>query len=373
MSTDVSAGAVHQFVPMLHRGDAVGRHTLRLREVLESRGVRSRIYVELTDEDTAGETRPFGRYAEEAEAGDVLVYQFATASAIAPWLQGRREALVVNYHNVTPPEHYAPWNNAMARHQLRAQQELRALAPRGALGLAVSSFNEAELREAGYGTTAVVPPAALVTATAPPPTPSARTPAHAPGAPPATGVDRRGGGRWLSVGRVAPNKGIELAVMALLITRAHGDPDATLTVVGRPVVPAYTAALHRFVDEMGLHGAVHFAGGLSDADLVATMAQCDVFVLASRHEGFGVPVIEAMSVGLPVVANRVGALPEVVGEAGLLVDATDPWAVAEAVARLREDAELRAALQAAGLRRVAALDLPSAGDRAADAILALVH
>ena len=79
----------------------------------------------------------------------MLVYQFATASALAPWLRGRPETLVVNYHNVTPPELYAPWDNAMARHQLLAQTQLRQLAPRSALGLAVSAFNEAELRDGG--------------------------------------------------------------------------------------------------------------------------------------------------------------------------------------------------------------------------------
>ena len=78
----VTAG-IHQFVPMLHRGDAVGRHTLRLRDVLVARGIRSQIYVEMDDPETASETRPFARYADEAEHGDVLVYQFATASAIA--------------------------------------------------------------------------------------------------------------------------------------------------------------------------------------------------------------------------------------------------------------------------------------------------
>ena len=147
---------------MLHRGDAVGRHTLRLREVMAARGIRSQIYVELGDPETVSETRPFASYSEDAESGDVLIYQFATASAIASWLQARPEPLVVNYHNVTPPELYAPWDNGMARHQLRAQSELRALAPRAALGLAVSSFNESELREAGFGRTAVVPPAAMV-------------------------------------------------------------------------------------------------------------------------------------------------------------------------------------------------------------------
>ena len=156
---------IHQFVPMLHRADAVGRHTLRLRDALVARGIASHIYVEMDDPDTASETRPFARYAEEAEAGDVLVYQFATASAMGAWLSARPEPLVVNYHNVTPPEYYAPWDNGMARHQLLAQTQLRQLAPRAALGLAVSSFNEAELREAGFRRTGVVPPAAMVATT----------------------------------------------------------------------------------------------------------------------------------------------------------------------------------------------------------------
>ncbi|HTU39844.1 MAG TPA: glycosyltransferase family 4 protein [Acidimicrobiales bacterium] len=350
--------AVHQFVPMLHRADAVGRHTLRLREVFEARGVRSEVYVELVDPETAAITRPFTQYAEEAEPGDIVVYQFATASRIAPYLRTRREPLVLNYHNVTPPEYYAPWNNAMARHQLRAQQELGALARRAQLGIAVSSFNEMELEAAGCARTAVVPPAAAL-------------PLHASPRPAAPAPDTRSGGRWISVGRVAPNKGIELAVMGLLVARAHHDPGATLEVIGRPAVAAYSDALDSFVDEMGLHGAVRFTGPVSDAALATAMARADVLVLSSRHEGFGVPALEAMGAGLPVVANRAGALPEVIGDAGVLVDATDPYELAAAVARVAGDEGLRRTLAGAGERRLRDLDLPSAGERAADLILAL--
>lgn len=351
--------AIHQFVPMLHRDDAVGRHTLRLRDVLVNRGIESRIYVEMVDPDTEAETSLFPRYADEAQRGDVLLYQFATASAIAPWLAERRETLVVNYHNVTPPEYYAAWNNPMARHQLRALHERSNLAPRTALGIAVSAFNEAELLTAGYRRTAVVPPAAV----APTSSVGAAQSTKGPGL----------GARWICVGRVAPNKGIELALMALLVTRAHHDPEASLQVVGRPVVPAYSRALERFVDELGIREAVTFRGGINDADLVTAMGASDVLIMSSRHEGFGVPVIEAMTMGLPVVANREGALPEIVGDAGVLVDATDPYALADAAARAATDGELRRALVAAGSNRVKELDLPTAGDRAVDLITGLAR
>jgi glycosyltransferase involved in cell wall biosynthesis len=349
--------AVHQFVPMLHRADAVGRHTLRLRDVLVGRGIRSHLYVEMTDPETESETRPFACYAQDAQAGDVLLYQLATASGIAPWLRTRTETLVVNYHNVTPPEYYAPWDNGLARHQLLAQTQLRELASRAALGLAVSAFNEAELRAAGFRRTAVVPPAGLVPI--------------ATGGAAAAAAARRGAARWVSVGRLAPNKGIEFAVMALLVMREHDHPGAALTVVGRPVVPSYTAALRRFIDDMGLHDAVTFTGVVSDADLAATMARSDALVITSQHEGFGVPVLEAMACGLPVVASRAGALPEVVGDGGLLVDATDPWALAGAVARVRAEPDLRVSLAQAAARRLRDLDLASAGDRAIDLVAAL--
>jgi glycosyltransferase involved in cell wall biosynthesis len=101
------------------------------------------------------------------------------------------------------------------------------------------------------------------------------------------------------------------------------------------------------------------------------MGGADVLVVPSRHEGFGVPVLEAMTSGLPVVANGAGALPEVVGEAGLLVDAEDPYALADAAARAVGDPALRAALSTAAADRIAALDLASAGERAADLLLAL--
>jgi glycosyltransferase involved in cell wall biosynthesis len=342
---------------MLHRGDAVGRHTLHIRDVLAGRGIASRIYVETMDLETVSDTGHFTRYAEHAEPGDVLLYQFATASALAPWLVARRERLVLSYHNITPPEHYAPWDNGLARHQLAAQVQLRDLAPRCTLAIAVSHYNEAELVAAGYQRTAVVAPAAML------PVGSAAPPHRAP---------RQRGACWLSVGRLAPNKALEHAVMALLVARAHHDPDASLQLVGRPVVDSYATALQRFSAELGLDDAVTFRGQLGDEGLQRALSEADVLVLPSAHEGFGIPVVEAMALGLPVVANRAGALPGIVGDGGLLVDAADPYALAGAVAQVVNDAPTSERLADGAARQLAALDLPGAGARLADLVGALL-
>ncbi len=336
----------------------MGRHTLRLREATRARGFRSDIFVDTADDDTAGETLPVLSYRETARPGDVVVYQFATASAMAPWLAGRSEVLVVNYHNVTPPELMAPWDNHLALGQLRAQGDLRLLAPRTALAVADSRYNEAHLAATGFAATAVISPSAAlpaaIGASVPPP---ASVPAH--------------GARWLAIGRVSPNKGLESTIAALAVARAHGDPDATLLLIGKPATDSYDAALHRYVAELGLAAAVQFAGHASDATVASAYADADVLVVTSEHEGFCVPVVEAMGAGVPVVAFDQGAVPEVLGGAGVLVSDKDPYALAGAIAALLRDAPRRNALIEAGRCRLAALDLDSAADRFVDLLVPL--
>jgi L-malate glycosyltransferase len=347
---------IHHFVPVLHPGDAVGRHTVRLRDATRARGIPSEIFVDTTDPETAAETRPVLSYPEVAERGDVTVYQFATASAMAPWLAGRGETLVVNYHNITPPELMAPWDNHLALGQLRAQGDLRLLAPRCALAVADSAYNQAHLAEAGFPATAVIPPSAALDL--PFGSGADRTPSG-----PATAAAAAPGGRWLAVGRVSPNKALESTVAALAVARAHHDAHATLRVVGKPATDSYVGALHRYVAELGLSDAVSFGGHASDATVAAAYEGADVLVVTSEHEGFCVPVVEAMAAGLPVVAFDRGAVPEVLGGAGVLVADKDPYALAGAIVALLSDAPRRAALAEAGRRRLAELDLETAADR----------
>ncbi len=352
---------IHHFVPVLHRGDAVGRHTLRLRDASRARGFVSEIYVDTVDPETAEDTAPVLSYAGAAERGDVVVYQFATASAMAPWLAGRyRDA-----RRQLPQHHAARPDGAVGQpSRPRAAAGPGGPAPAGTpdhpgggrLGLQRGAPRRGRLRVHG-GDPAVGRPR-----------PGPHLGAHP------TRIRPAGrGARWLAVGRVSPNKALEGTIAALAVARAHRDPAATLLIIGKPATDSYVAALHRYVAELGLADAVTFAGHAGDDTVASAYAAADVLVVTSEHEGFCVPVVEAMRAGLPVVAFDRGAVPEVLGGSGVLVSDKDPYALAAAIADLLADAPRRAGLREAGRRQLAELDLDSAADRFVGLLAPLVE
>jgi glycosyltransferase involved in cell wall biosynthesis len=352
----------HLFVPMLHQHDAVGRHTIALRDELRAVGVPSEIYTDRPDPATMSSTRPYVDYETACEPGDVLIYQCATDSEMAGWLSGRSETLVLNHHSITPPEYFFPWNDAIARLQVGARQRLAVLARRAALGIADSEFNAAELAAAGCRFTVVLPVAGIPV---PPIEPGPEI------------VDRvracrRGPGpHWLSVGRLAPNKAHHHTVAALFVARATTDPGASLTLIGSPSEPAYARALHRYSAALGLGDVVAFIEGVTDEELAAHYRCSDVLVMLSDHEGFGVPLAEAMGQGTPVVAFDAGAVREVLGGAGVLLDRKNPRAVAGAVAALMGDPPGRERLVRAGRDRFGALGLDGAAKRLVEVVQTL--
>ncbi len=323
---------------------------MALRDLLRRAGVPSKIYSEVPDPQTSDQTSPYVDYEDEAEPGDVLVYQFATQSAMAGWLRQRDEPLVLNYHSVTPPEFFAPWNLGITQIQAACLRQLSLVAPRATLGIAVSEFDRAELASAGCPSTAVIP---VLTAgrPLPPADPGFRDRLQA-----ATGSTT-----WLSVGRLVPNKAHHLAIAALFAYRMTADPSATLVIVGSPAEPHYAAALRHYVAELGLDGAVSFLSGISDATLAACYEAADVLVMLSAHEGFGVPLVEAMRQGVPVVAHDAGAVAEVLGGVGVLLSGTGPLQVAAAVRGVLVDPEARQRATAGADEQLRRLAIESAG------------
>jgi glycosyltransferase involved in cell wall biosynthesis len=176
----------------------------------------------------------------------------------------------------------------------------------------------------------------------------------------------------LFVGRIAPNKAQHDIVKAFAAYRRLHDPDARLRLVGGSSSHTYECALHDFIGALELGDAIEVTGAVDDATLMAYYDTSDVFVVLSEHEGFCVPLLEAMFHDLPIVAYASTAIPGTVGDAALLLQQKDAYTVAEAVARVTSDSALRAQLVAAGKARLPEFDVARSRQKLLDAVVPVV-
>ncbi|GAB4200057.1 MAG: glycosyltransferase family 1 protein [Roseiflexaceae bacterium] len=153
----------------------------------------------------------------------------------------------------------------------------------------------------------------------------------------------------LYVGTVQPRKNLVRLIEAFAAVAGEAAPTTQLVIAGKR--GWLTEAIERRAAELGLAERVRFTGYVADADLPALISGAQVFALPSLYEGFGMPVLEAMACGTPVLAANSSALPEVAGDAALLADPTSVPAISAALARLLAEPGLRAALRERGLRR----------------------
>jgi glycosyltransferase involved in cell wall biosynthesis len=165
------------------------------------------------------------------------------------------------------------------------------------------------------------------------------------------------GGNWLFVGRIAPHKRQHRLVQTLAAYKKLFGEEARLDLVGRPGSLRYTEAVRRCAEELGVADSVHVSGEVDNAELGAYYRNADVFVSASIHEGFGVPIVESMHNGVPIVALTGAALPETLNGAGLLVEHDDPALLAAAVHEVGSNGDLRGHLIEAGTVRAGELGL----------------
>ena len=348
---------IHQFLPMLAKGDGVGNNARAMAKRLAELGIPSRFYADLdkTGEASGGHLD----YAKAAEAGDILLYHVATSSPMTTYLARRSEPLGVVYQNITPPEYFATFDARAAAVQKRALGEVDALAERTLLAMTPSAYNAWDLHQAGYREVAEFPiifdPTDFLGSSSP------RVEEVL------TGLRTKGFANWLFVGRLVPNKAQERLIMALHAHReAYGDT-AVLHLIGRPSYPGYVAALHRLAGELGLADRVNFVMGVSEEELAAFYRGSDLFASASEHEGFCMPIVEALFHGLPVMAYDAGAVPETLGIGGIHLPDRDPATIAAWAELIATDTGLRAHLRRLGreqLTRVAPTATIPAFDRA---------
>jgi glycosyltransferase involved in cell wall biosynthesis len=268
---------------------------------------------------------------------DILLYHLSIGHpTLTRMLMRRPERLALHYHNITPPEHFDAIDPEFATFLRAGRTEMRMLAPRAVAVFADSTYNALEIQPHTARRVVVVPPPLEFgrLATAEPHPATLHHFEHAVVHPVV-----------LVLGQVLPHKRPDVAVSAAFLLRAHLGVDVQVVIAGTQRNHWYGTRLAEFVERMGL-GNVWVTGHLPDDELAAILRNTDVLMVPSLHEGFCVPIVEANHLGIPVVAREAGAIPETLGEGGVLLPAdAGPELFAEATARVLGDESLRAYLQ----------------------------
>jgi L-malate glycosyltransferase len=332
---------VNQWVPAAHAGDAIGDSARRVRGMLRRMGHDAELYALTMDDALRGDVRPFSDPG--ARSGDVTILHFAVPSPMTEAFAGLAGGRVLQYHNVTPARFFAAYSAELFRLAWLARKELADLAGRVDLALGDSEYNRQELEELGFGASDVLPIAVD----------TARL-VRAPTRPVLETILGDGLVNFLFVGRIAPNKRIEDLLKLAEHYKRYVDPYCRFIFVGRnDVVPRYYRTIRALIAEYSLPDERFvFTGPVPEAELATYYRWSSAYISLSEHEGFCVPLLEAMAMDVPVLAYAAGAVPDTLGGAGILFAPKDLEHAAETLGLLAFDDEVRAGVLAGQRRRL---------------------
>jgi glycosyltransferase involved in cell wall biosynthesis len=252
-------------------------------------------------------------------------------------------AKILQYHNITPAAFFAPYDPGLFRLAALGRRELATLAGRVDLALGDSEFNRQELASLGFEPTGVMPIAVNT--------------ARITNGPPRPALERilsDGLINILFVGRIVPNKKIEDHIRLAEMYKRYIDSYYRFIFVGRyDGLPRYYSQVRALIAEYDmLPDRFWFTGPVPDEDLAAFYRWADAYVSLSEHEGFCVPLVEAMAADVPIVAYSAGAVPETLGGAGILFAPKDLEVAAELLGSVVYDRDVRARVLEGQRRRL---------------------
>jgi len=333
---------VNQWVPAAHKGDAIGDSARHVRDLLRGMGHDSELFALTVDDELKDDVRVFDEAA--AKKGDLTIFHYALPSPMTAAFASLGAGRVLQYHNVTPAAYFAPYDPALFRLAALGRNELRTLVGQTELALGDSEYNRQELEDLGFGRTGIFPIAVD--------TSRVTQPVERPAL---EEILDDGLVNFLFVGRIAPNKKIEDHIRLAEIYKRNVDAYYRFIFVGRyDVVPRYYSMIRALMSEYRmLNDRFIFTGPVSDEELAVYYRHAAVYTSLSEHEGFCVPLVEAMAADVPVLAYSAAAVPDTLGGAGVQFAPKDLEFAAELLGTLAFDDDLRARVIAGQRRRLA--------------------
>jgi glycosyltransferase involved in cell wall biosynthesis len=324
-----------QVLPSYSYGDAVGNDVTALRHILRDAGY-DEIVLAGSIHRLVADNRTFRTDDSWNHIGpdDIIIYHMAIGWELFESFRRLPNRKIAIYHNVTPATFFSRYDSNVYAACRAGISQVKSARDVFDYVLAVSEYNKRDLLSYGYTCPIDVLPVAIpyddYTGT-----PNSRLLAR---------NRKLQGHNVMFLGRVVPNKCFEDIIAAFALYKRHFDPDAHLFLVGSyDDADPYYKRLKQF--EKALHiNDVIFTGHISFDEILAYYTLADVFLCMSEHEGFCVPLVEAMLFNVPIIAYSAAAVPDTLGSAGLLIDDKDPLLTAGAIDRVCTDVDLQAQL-----------------------------
>ena len=322
---------IHQLVPALHDGDAIGDSAREMRDYIRSKGIASDIYAYTIDEAISSEAIDFNSSQPQVTSADVLILHFALPSGMTEFLKRSAARKAIVYHNITPSFYWLQYDKSLVHLAHAGRQELESLAPFIDRGAADSEYNRQEIEQLSFRNTCVVPIYVK------------QERYHSAPSQYVTQQMKDGTFNMLFVGRVAPNKKLEDVIKLYFFYKKLYNPLSRVIFVGKTnVTPAYFSGLkHLGIRLSFMPEDVIFTGHVDWSELVAYYKSSQVFVSMSEHEGFCVPLVEAMICETPILAYSSTAIPYTLGEAGVQFQEKDFEKLAGICYRIQTDSAFR--------------------------------
>lgn len=321
---------VIQMLPSLAFGDGIGNDTLALKKTLEENGYETEIYVEWVDERLPkGTARKLEEYEERPD--DIILYHLSTGSEMNYRVAEYHCKKVVIYHNVTPPHFFAEYHPEAWESCKKGLAGVRFLADKVDFCFADSAFNKTDLRKMGYQGPIEVLPILIAFQD------FEKQPNQAV-------LEQYQGDGYTNIvytGRVVPHKRQEDLMTAFYYYKKNYNPKSRLILVGAyGEQDRFYHNLREYERELGVEDVI-FTGHTKFDEILAYYRLADVYLSMSEHEGFCIPLVEAMYFGIPIIAYDSCAVGETLGGSGLVLSDKNPVAAAAAIHRLVTDSKLR--------------------------------
>lgn len=316
------AQRVHQLLATLGYGDAIGNEVLGINRTLRAAGYESEIIVETADPRLEPLTVDYRDIINDIGPDDLLIHHFSLGSKASRTAYALSARMMLIYHNITPPQYFIGVHEHLVRQCYHGRRELTAYRTRCELAVGDSEFNREELDAIGFSPTGVlhvVPDFSHLDV------------------PPDSRILDAFDDEWtniLFVGRLVPNKRPDDLIRFFHAYQNNGNPKSRLILAGSyGGFDKYLAQLHAFIATLGVQN-VHILGQVTNEELTALYDSADLFLCASEHEGFCVPLVEAFHKRVPVLAYAAAAVPATMDGGGVLYDDKHPGRVAALIESL---------------------------------------